>query len=73
MHFTSLLSEAERGKSQGQDPLPILESAQQLVHGEFLEDEWYSEWAQGKRDTMNAARHHLFTYACRSLHATRDG
>ena len=27
--------------------------------GEFLEDEWYSEWAQGKRDTMNAARHHL--------------
>lgn len=57
--FTSLLSDAERAKSQGRDPLPILESAQQLVTGEFLEDEWYSEWAQSKRDTMNATRHHL--------------
>ncbi len=57
--FTSLLSDAERAKSQGRDPLPILEAGQQLVSGEFLEDEWYSEWAQSKRDTMNATRHHL--------------
>ena len=57
--FTALLSEAERLKSQGQDSLPALEAAQKLVQGEFLEDEWYSEWAQGKRDTMNAARHFL--------------
>jgi len=57
--FTALLSEAERMKNQGQDPLPILESAQHIVSGEFLEDEWYSEWAQSKRDTMNATRHHL--------------
>lgn len=57
--FTSLLSDAERAKSQGRDPLLILETAQQLVTGEFLEDEWYSEWAQSKRDTMNATRHHL--------------
>lgn len=57
--FTGLLSDAERAKKDGHDPLPLLESALQLIHGEFLEDEWYSEWTQSKRETMNATRHHL--------------
>ena len=68
--LTSLLSEAERAKQQGADPLSILETAQYLVTGEFLEDEWYSEWAQSKRDTMNAARHSLI-HTLADLYAER--
>lgn len=54
-----LLTEAERAKRQGQDALPLLEQAHTLIGGEFLEDELYSEWAQRKRDTLNAAQHRL--------------
>lgn len=54
-----LLNEAERSESQGHDPLPLLEQAQQLIQGEFLEEERYSDWAQLRRDGVNATRRRL--------------
>lgn len=55
-----LLVEAEQIESQGQDPLSILEEAQQLIQGEFLEEERYSDWAQLRRDSVNATRRRLW-------------
>lgn len=53
----SLLSQAMRAECQGQNPLPLLEEAHALAGGEFLEDDLYAEWAQGRRHTINGARH----------------
>jgi DNA-binding SARP family transcriptional activator len=57
--FLSLAAKAVRAESQGQDPLPLLEAAHALARGEFLEDDVYSEWAQGRRLTINGARHRV--------------
>jgi hypothetical protein len=42
-----------------QNPLPLLEKAHALAAGEFLEDDLYAEWAQGRRHTINGARHRV--------------
>jgi len=55
----SLLSQAMRAQCQGQNPLPLLEEAHALAGGEFLEDDLYPEWAQGRRHTINGARHRV--------------
>ena len=55
----SLLSQAMRAECQGQNPLPLLEEARALAGGEFLEDDPYAEWAQGRRHTINGARHRV--------------
>src|SRR6266852_7437108 len=55
----SLASQAMRAECQGRDPLPLLEEAHALTRGEFLEDDPYAEWAQGRRHTINGARHHV--------------
>jgi DNA-binding SARP family transcriptional activator len=55
----SLVSQAMRAECQGQDPLPLLEEAHALARGEFLEDDAYAEWAQGRRHTLNGARHRM--------------
>jgi DNA-binding SARP family transcriptional activator len=52
----SLVSKAMRAVCQGQNPLPLLEEAHALAGGEFLEDDLYAEWAQGRRHTINGAR-----------------
>ena len=57
--FLSLLSRAMRAECQGQNPLPLLEEAYALAGGEFLEDDLYAEWAQGRRHTINGARHRV--------------
>jgi len=55
----SLASQAMRAECQGQNPLPLLEEAHALARGEFLEDDPYAEWAQGRRHTINGARHRV--------------
>jgi DNA-binding SARP family transcriptional activator len=55
----SLASQAVRAECQGQNPLPLLEEAHALAGGEFLEDDLYAEWAQGRRRTINGARHRV--------------
>src|SRR6266702_100322 len=52
----SLASRAMREECQGRNPLPLLEEAHALAGGEFLEDDLYAEWAQGRRHTINGAR-----------------
>ncbi|WP_169460865.1 AfsR/SARP family transcriptional regulator [Ktedonobacter racemifer] len=55
--FLSQVSGAMRIEHQGQSPIPLLEDALALARGEFLEDDLYAEWAQGRRHTINGARH----------------
>src|SRR5215472_16295870 len=55
----SLVSRAMRAECQGQNPLPLLEEAHALAVGEFLEDDLYAEWAQGRRHTLGGARHRV--------------
>jgi len=55
----SLVSAAMRAECQGQNPLPLLEEAHALTGGEFLEDDLYAEWAQGRRHTLGGARHRV--------------
>jgi DNA-binding SARP family transcriptional activator len=57
--FLSLASQAMRAECQGQNPLPLLEEAHTLAGGEFLEDDLYAEWAQGRRHTLGGARHRV--------------
>jgi DNA-binding SARP family transcriptional activator len=57
--LVSLVSAAMRAECQGQNPLPLLEEAHALDVGEFLEDDPYAEWAQGRRHTINGARHRV--------------
>src|SRR5204862_7246766 len=52
-------SAAMRAECQGQNPLPLLEEAHALARGEFLEDDLYAEWAQGRRHTLDGARHRV--------------
>jgi DNA-binding SARP family transcriptional activator len=52
----SLASRAMREECQGRNPLPLLEEAHAFAVGEFLEDDLYAEWAQGRRHTINGAR-----------------
>ncbi len=47
-----------RAECQGQDPLPLLGAAHALDRGEFLEDDPYAEWAQGRRQEAL----HLYQY-----------
>ena len=55
----SLLSKAVRAECQGQNPLPLLEEAHALAGREFLEDDLHAAWAQGRRHTINGARHRV--------------
>jgi DNA-binding SARP family transcriptional activator len=55
----SLVSQAMRAECQGQNPLPLLEEAHALAGGEFLEDDLLAEWAQGRRHTIDGARHRV--------------
>ncbi len=55
----SLVSAAMRAECQGHNPLPLLEEAHALAVGEFLEDDLYAQWAQGRRHTLAGARHRL--------------
>jgi DNA-binding SARP family transcriptional activator len=55
----SLVSAAMRAECQGRNPLPLLEEAHALAVGEFLEDDLYAEWAQGRRHTLGGARHRV--------------
>ena len=55
----SLASQAMRAQCQGQNPLPLLEEAHALAGGEFLEDDLYAPWAQGRRHTLGGARHRV--------------
>jgi DNA-binding SARP family transcriptional activator len=54
-----LAARAIRMKCQGHDPLPLLEAAYALARGNFLEDDLYVEWAQGRRHTIEGARHRV--------------
>lgn len=67
----SLASQATRTECQGQNPLPLLEEAHALARGEFLEDDPYAEWVQGRRRTINGARHRVL-FKLVDLY-TRDG
>ncbi len=53
----SLVSRAMRTECQGQNPLSLLEQADALGRGRFLEDDLYAAWAQPRRHTINGARH----------------
>jgi DNA-binding SARP family transcriptional activator len=55
----SLVSQAVRAECRGQNPLSLLEEAHALARGEFLEDDLYAAWAQGRRHTLNGARHRV--------------
>ncbi len=55
--FLDLLAEAEQAEREGHDPLPWLEKAQELAHGEFLVEDLYHVWADQLRQSVNAARH----------------
>jgi DNA-binding SARP family transcriptional activator len=57
--FEEYLTHAARAESQGADPLPFLEAAQQLAKGDFLEDDVYEEWAETRRRAIDASRHRL--------------
>ena len=57
--FLALASKSMRAECQGQNPLPLLEEAYALARGEFLEDDLYAAWAQGRRHTINGARHRV--------------
>jgi DNA-binding SARP family transcriptional activator len=54
-----LAARTVRAECQGRDPLPLLEAAHALSRGEFLEDDPYAEWAQGRRRTVEGARHRV--------------
>ncbi len=72
--LVSLVSAAMRAECQGQNPLLLLEEAHALAVGEFLEDDLYAEWAQGRRHTINGARHRvLFKLADLYLQDERVG
>jgi DNA-binding SARP family transcriptional activator len=58
--FLTLAARAVRAEKQGQDPLPLLERAHNLVQGQFLEDDLHTAWSQGRRNTINGARRRVF-------------
>ena len=69
--FESYLAQASKAESQEQDPLPFLEAAQELVKGEFLEDDIYEDWTQNRRQAIDAARRRM-THHLADLYAQRD-
>jgi DNA-binding SARP family transcriptional activator len=58
--FLTLAAQAARAEKEGLDPLPLLERAHFLVQGQFLEDDLHAAWSQGRRNTVNGARHRVF-------------
>jgi len=57
--LVELAARALRLDCQGHDPLPLLEAANALSRGDFLEDDLYVEWAQARRHTIEGARHRV--------------
>ncbi len=55
----ALASQATKAEQEGSDPLPYLESAHALAHGEFLDEDLDARWSQGKRLVVNGARHRV--------------
>jgi len=58
--FLTLTTQATQAEHEGLDPLPLLERAHALVRGQFLEDDLHAVWSQGRRNTINGARHRVF-------------
>lgn len=58
--FLTFASQAVRAENEGIDPLPLLERAHSLVQGQFLEDDPHAAWSQGRRNTIDGARHRVF-------------
>lgn len=57
--FDTYIAQAARAESEGRDPLLYLEAAQQLVKGDFLEDDIYEDWTQTRRNAIDASRRRL--------------
>ena len=57
--FLALATQAIRVESLGQNSLPLLEAAHALAVGRFLEDDQQHQWSQGRRLTLNGARHRV--------------
>ncbi len=57
--FDALLDDATGVERQGQDPLPLLEAAQRLAKGTFLEEDCYSDWSHARRQMIQAAQRRL--------------
>jgi DNA-binding SARP family transcriptional activator len=57
--FLSQVTFAEQIEEQGGYSLPYFEAAWQIGSDIFLEDELYCEWAQARRQTINATRHRV--------------
>ena len=57
--FDEYLTSATRAESEGQDALPYFEAAQQLLQGEFLEEDVYIDWTQARRNRIDTSRHRL--------------
>jgi DNA-binding SARP family transcriptional activator len=57
--FEALLDDAMSVERQGQDPLPLLEVAQRLAKGTFLEEDRYSDWTHARRQMIQAAQRRL--------------
>jgi DNA-binding SARP family transcriptional activator len=55
--FEQLIAQALQAERREENTLPLWEAAQELVTGEFLEDDPYRSWAQARRHILNAARH----------------
>jgi DNA-binding SARP family transcriptional activator len=58
--FLTLAARAVRAENEGLDPLPLLERAHTLIQGQFLEDDPHAAWSQGRRNTIDGARHRVF-------------
>lgn len=58
--FLTLAAQATQVEHEGLDPLPLLERAHAFVRGQFLEDDPHAVWSQGRRNTINGARHRVF-------------
>src|SRR6266568_3649484 len=69
--FLGFIDQAMRAKRAGADPLPHLEAARALVTGEFLEDDLYSDWAEPRRQMINAAHHRCLHYLA-DLYSARN-
>lgn len=70
-----LAARAVRAQCQRRDLQALLEGAHALCRGEFLEDDPYAEWAQGRRRTVEGARrrvlYRLVDVYLRGAHAGR--
>ena len=57
--FLAQVTLAEQVEEQGGNPQPYFEMAWQIGSDIFLEDDLYCEWAQARRQTINATRHRV--------------